>query len=346
MKSKHLHLFAALCFCAALACSCRSEIVDLPRAHRDSSVEAAIDSFIVATQNLKSDAPDAHIDVHSVMLLKHGKVIGSRWLNGADENTPHIMYSVSKTFTTVALGFATADSLLSVGDRVIDFFPELVPDSLSANLEAMRVWDLLTMTCGQSREPAHLRDSLHWVKEFLKYPVEHEPGTFFKYNSAGTYMVSAIVQKVTGEKINDYLTPRLWEPLHIEKPVWEESPEGINCGGWGLWLKTEDMAKLGQLLLQRGEWNGRQILSPEWVEQMTSYKVSTKRPEDQRPDWTAGYCWFMWRCTHNGVRADGQDGQYIIVLPEQDAVIILTSDSSEYQPYMDIVWRWLLPAVE
>lgn len=326
---------------AATLCGCARD-GSLPRADYDADVEAAVDAFIEATRTMPQD-PD-FIELHSVMLVKHGEVLAERWLNGASPDSAHVMHSVSKTFTAVALGLAVDDGLLSVDDRVIDFFPDKLPAEVSDNLSQMTVRDLLTMTCGQHREPASVRTSgVDWVEGFLAAPVEHEPGTFFAYNSLGTYMVSAIIQKLTGQKVVDLLYDRVYKPLHINRLYWEESPQGINCGGWGLYARTEDMAKLGQLLLNGGEWNGERILSEEWVSEMTSIQVDNWRATDPRPDWTSGYCYFMWHCANDSVRADGSNGQYIIIFPERDAEIVLTTDTQLYQPYLDLVWEYLAP---
>ena len=328
---------------ASLAlCSCGGGD-SLPRAAADEAVEAAVDAFVAATEQVEE--PN-HITLHSIMLLRHGEVIAERWMNGAAPEIPHVMHSVSKTFTSAAVGFAIDEGLLSVDDKVVDFFPDKLPEVVDSNLAAMTVRHLMTMTCGQRREPAEVRGGDgDWVSGFLAAPVEFAPGEWFAYNSLGTYMVSAILQKVTGQKLVDYLDTRLFQPLGIERPQWDESPQGINCGGWGLWLKTEDMAKMGQLLLDGGKWHGRQLLPEGWASEMTTFKVPTDRPNDTRADWTAGYCYFMWVCTHGGVRADGSEGQYVIVLPEKDAVIVLTTDSTLYQPYLDMVWEHLHPVL-
>ena len=229
---------------------------------------------------------------------------------------------------------------MALTDKIVSFFPDKLPKEQSDNLKAMTVRDLLTMSCGHDVEPS-FRDAKpdqDWVTVFLAHPVVHEPGTFYLYNSLGTYVLSAIVQKVTGEKVVDYLTPRLFEPLHIDKPKWEESPQGINCGGWGLWLKTEDLAKMGQLLLQKGEWNGRQLIPAEWVAEMSKKQVESINPGTrteeaegkgmsvETSDWMQGYGYQMWRCRPGCFRADGARGQYIIVVPERNAVIAITSD--------------------
>ena len=177
------------------------------------------------------------------------------------------------------------------------------------------------------------------------------PGTQFMYNSSATYMLSAIVQQVTGQKILDYLQPRLLEPLGIQGATWETCPRGINVGGWGLSVPTEGLAKVGQLYLQKGFWQGRQILPPQWVEEATTFKIQQpapakpSRPNDQN-DWLQGYCYQFWRCRHNAFRGDGAFGQYMIVLPEQDAVVAITAETSDMQGELDLVWEHLLPAMK
>lgn len=331
-----LHIILAIAVCSLVA-GCR-----------DKAAEQAIDSFIEATKAAYNG--NDSIEVHSIMLLQHGKVRAESYLNGGSPDSAHIMHSVSKTLTAIATGIAIDQGLLSLDEKVVDIFPDKLPEEVSDNLAAMTVRDLMTMTCGQEREASAVRrDTADWVKGFLAAEVPHEPGTYFAYNSLGTYMVSAILQQKTGMKTVDYLDKHLFKPLGIEKPVWEESPQGINCGGWGMYLKTSDMARIGQLLLNGGTWMSRRIVSEEWVKEMTSYKVSTDRPYDKRADWTQGYCYFMWVCSCGGqtagVRADGSDGQYIVLLPEKDAVIVLTSQSTLYQPYLDIVWEYLLPVL-
>ena len=167
-------------------------------------------------------------------------------------------------------------------------------------------------------------------------------------------MLSAIVQKVTGDKLVDYLYPRLFRPLGIVNVKWQESPEGINCGGWGLYLKTEDLAKMGQLFLQKGKWNSKQLLPESWIEEATTSKIASlpsgMRPENltmkpQDSDWLQGYGYQMWRCRHNGFRADGAAGQYIIVLPEKDAVIVTTANINDMQAEINLIWKHILPAL-
>lgn len=287
---------------------------------------------------------------HSIMILRHGKVIAEGWWNPYTPDLKHTMYSTSKSFTSTAIGFAVSENRLSLSDKVISFFPKDLPDTISTNLAAMTVKDLLTMSAGQEPDPTFstvTRDS-NWVKSFLATPVKHKPGSKFLYNSLATYMLSAIIQKVTGEKVIDYLKPRLFEPLKIEEIDWEVDPRGINTGGWGLRIKTEDMAKFGQLYLQKGKWNDIQVIPAEWVEEATSFKIDQapglSQARKDSSDWMQGYCYQFWRCRNNAYRADGAYGQYIIILPEQDAVIAITGESPDMQDQINLVWEYLLPA--
>ena len=185
------------------------------------------------------------------MLRRHGAIVAEAWWAPYNPESPHLLWSLSKSFTSTAIGMAQDEGLLSINDLVISFFPEDLPEEPSAHLKAMRIRDLLRMNTGQAVEPGFRNmDTDNWAKAFLAHKVDFKPGTHFLYNSMATYMCSAIIQKVTGKTTLDYLTPRLFEPLGIENPTWETCPMGINVGGWGLSVRTEDISKLGQLYLQ------------------------------------------------------------------------------------------------
>ena len=156
-------------------------------------------------------------------------------------------------------------------------------------------------------------------------------------------MCSAIIQKVSGETLLDYLTPRLFEPLGIENPSWETDPDGINTGGWGLSITTEDISKFGQLYLQKGVWKGKQLVSEEWVEEAT--KLQSSNGSNPESDWDQGYGYQFWRCRHNLYRGDGAFGQFCIVMPDQDAVLAITSGTGDMQKVMSLAWKHLLPAM-
>ena len=297
-------------------------------------------------------------ELHSLMIVRHGKVIAEQWFGDNAPDKLHPLWSVSKTFTATAIGFAVSENRLKVTDKVISFFPDKLPPNISPYLKELEIKHLLTMSVGHDANKAgeaRRGVNVDWVQSFLSVPIEYKPGTEFMYNSMATYMLSAIIQKVTGEKVIDYLTPRLFRPLGINGITWDESPQGINTGGWGLSVKTEDMAKLGQFFLQKGKWNGKQLLPESWIDEATTSHIAslpagTKRenlkikPADS--DWLQGYGYQMWRCRHNGVRADGANGQYIIILPEKDAVIAVTANVSDMQAEINLIWEYLLPALE
>lgn len=283
--------------------------------------------------------------LHSLILLRHGHVVAQGWWSPYRAECPHKLYSLTKSFTSTAVGFAVSEGRLSVDDFVLSFFPQDAPAEPSPNLAAMRVRHLLTMNTGQAQEPSgELMSRPDWVRAFLEQPVEHEPGTHFLYNSAASYMLSAIVQQVTGMTALDYLQSRLFDPLGIEKPVWSTCPRGINTGGWGLSLKTEDIARFGQLLLQKGMWNGQRILPEAWIAEATAYQVPNG-PSDN-PDWEQGYGYQFWRCRHGLYRGDGAFGQFCIVMPEQDAVLAITAGVGDMQGVLNLVWEHLLPAMK
>ena len=283
--------------------------------------------------------------LHSFMLLRHGHVVAEGWWKPEAADKPHVLWSLTKSFTSTAVGLAVADGKLSVDDPVLKFFPEDAPAAPSDNLKAMRVRDLLSMSGGHEKEvKLTAADETPWVKAFLAHPVAFKPGEHFLYNTPGSHMLSAIVHKVTGQTELDYLKPRLFEPLGIENPEWAASPQGDSIGGYGLKLRTEDIAKFGQLYLQKGQWNGKQILPAAWVEQATSKQVSNGT--DPTKDWNQGYCFQFWRSRHNSYRGDGKDGQFCIVMPDQDTVIIITALTGDMQAELNVIWDKLLPAFQ
>ncbi|MDR1720207.1 MAG: beta-lactamase family protein [Dysgonamonadaceae bacterium] len=325
------------------ACNKDKAIGSLPRSipEKEGVSSEGILKFVEALEQSSGD------EFHSFILLRHGKVIAEGWWDPFKPELKQTIYSTSKTFTSTAIGFAVAENLLTVDDKVVSFFPDLLPDTVCPYLEQMTVKNLLSMATGQEYESSRKVDN--WEQAFLATPVKYEPGTVFSYNSMATYMLSAIIQKLTGQRVLDYLTPRLFEPLAIEGAEWELSPTGVNTGGWGLRIHTEDMAKLGQLYLQKGQWNGKQILPASWIAEATSAKILQK-PEisdEQRSidDWAQGYCYQIWRCRNNAFRADGAYGQYIIVMPDWDAVIAIQANVGNMQREINYVWDILLPAM-
>jgi CubicO group peptidase (beta-lactamase class C family) len=235
-----------------------------------------------------------------------------------------------------------------VDDKVLSFFPDDAPRTIHDNLASLRVRHLLTMTTGHDKDAtdATFRRRDHRAeKAFLSVPVPHAPGTRFVYNSAASYMLSAIVQKLTGQTVLDYVTPRILEPLGIKGACWDSYVNGVNFGGFGLSLRTEDIARFGQLYLDRGLWNGRRLLPESWIAEATARQVPNG--ENPSPDWVQGYGYQFWRCQPRGVyRGDGAFGQYCIVMPEQDAVMAITAGVGDMQAVLNSVWQKLLPGMD
>ncbi|NIK76683.1 CubicO group peptidase (beta-lactamase class C family) [Paenibacillus castaneae] len=301
---------------------------------------AAVIAFLNAVQ-------ERQLELHSLMLLRHGQVVAEGWWAPYASEIPHMLFSLSKSFTSTAIGIAASEGKLSLEDPIVSFFPDDAPAEIGPNLSIMRVRHLLMMGTGHDQDTTSTmrqNDDGNWAKVFLHIPVEHVPGTHFVYNSGATYMLSAILQKVTGQTLLEYLKPRLFEPLGIEGATWESCPQGINVGGWGLNVTTEDIAKFGQLYLQKGVWNDQRLLLESWVEEATSKQISNG--DGGASDWAQGYGYQFWRCRHGVYRGDGAFGQFCIVMPEQDAVLAMTSGTNDLQGVMDAVWNHLLPAME
>lgn len=294
---------------------------------------------------LINEADAKQFGLHGIMVLRHGQVVAEGWWAPYTANEPHMLFSLSKSFTSTAIGLAQAEGKLNIHDKLVSFFPEDVPAQPSENLKAMRLRDLLMMSTGQ--EKADVDAIKIWEKEttgqkqFLAAPVKQKPGTLFYYNSPATFMLSATLQKVTGQTVRDYLMPRLFEPLGIAQPEWDNDPRGVNIGASGLHLRLEDVAKFGQLLLQRGEWQGRRLIPAEWVDLATSRQTSNGSAPDG--DWDQGYGFQFWRCVPGFYRADGAFGQFCIVMPQHDTVVVINSGTKDMAGVMKMLWSKLLP---
>src|ERR1035438_8061182 len=334
-----MSLFAAG---AALSAAAADPSLKLPRSTPEEQgiSSAALLGFVQAAEQ-KIDA------LHSFILVRHGHVVAEGWWSPYAADEPHALFSLSKSFTSAAVGLAVADGKLSLEDTVLKFFPDEAPANPSKNLGSMRVCDLLRMCTGQRDEDLKgfpFQSKMDLVRVFLEIPVPDKPGSHFVYNTAATYMLSAIVQKVTGQTVLDYLRPRLFEPLGISGPTWDASAQGISLGGFGLSIRTEDIARFGQLYLQRGQWRGRQLIPAGWVDAATS--LQTSNGSDPASDWDQGYGYQFWRCRHGFYRGDGAFGQYCVVMPEFDAVIAITAGLTVLESVLNVVWDRILPAFE
>ncbi|WP_018752298.1 serine hydrolase domain-containing protein [Paenibacillus sanguinis] len=283
------------------------------------------------------------LNVLSIRVHQRGLLLG-HWDQNADER--RLQHSISKSFTCMAVGLAIAEGKLTLNTRLGDCFPaysELAPSSPYPPGE-LTLQHLLHMTSGHDSPPlwAEERASLQekdWVKHYLSLPLDRKPGETFTYSSGDTFMISAMVQAVVGEPVHDYLKPRLFDPLDIMNVQWDTSPLGVTLGCSGLWISCEELSRFGQLLLQRGQWQGVQLIPAAWVDAVTRKQVNTVGTRD----WGVGYGSQFWRCTHNAYRADGMFGQFCIVLPDKDSVIAINSQEEDMQGILEAVWSEIWP---
>lgn len=364
MKKALIFLAAAL-----LAACSGNNTSSLPRGKASEELQAGFEVVLDSVKASASEPIDYMrlVNLHSLLVLKDGEIVIEKYFPSWPQDKPHPMFSVSKTFTAAAVGIAISEGRMKLTDKVADYFPDKVVED---NPCYATVEDLLSMSGGHDTDPTmdvlefdlkNLQSSIKKGKEdlaqvFFSHPFVHQPGTFNCYNSLGTYLLSAIITKLSGQTLLDYLTPRLFEPLGIEKPTWDADDQGINYGGWGLRLVPEDMAKMGLLLLHEGNWKGRQLIPASWVKAMgTKHVESTPanvRIEDSericgRPDalndWRQGYGYQTWLNVPEGFRADGAGGQFILVLPEKKAVVVLTAWLSDAQKELDLIWNHIYP---
>ena len=331
VKAKRLRRFSVLLLSLSVAVLSHAQINDLERSTPEE--EGIPSEKIIAFFDSLMSFPNT--DIHSTMILRHGKVVAELYPEPFRAEYGHQLFSCSKTFTAAAVGLAIEDNRLRLDDRLASFFPEFLPDVVSEDLAAITVRDLLTMTSGFEVDTKMRTIHADWIRSYLNHPIVAQPGKRFAYDSIDTYLLSAIVQRVTGMKIIDYLKERIFVPMHITEAYWEESPEGISCGGWGLYLQPESMAKFGQLLLNEGQWEGKQLLPSSWVKEMTSAHVNDY------------YGYQMWMCDYPGAsRADGAYGQYIFIVPDKEMVIVITQcrkgDGTKQQNW---IWKDLLPSL-
>lgn len=297
---------------------------------------AAITRFIDAVE-------EQNLGLHSLMLLRHNKVVAEGWWAPYQPEYNHFLFSLSKSFTSTAVGFAVQEKRLTLDDAVLGFFPGKLPAPPCENMRKMKVRHLIGMCTGHTVEP-QMGMSEDWAYDFLSSYVPLEPGSKFLYNTFATYMLSVIVQTVTGQKVSEYLKPRLLEPLGIGNVWWETCPKGYETGGFGFNIKTEDIAKFGTFLLNRGAYEGKQLLDSAWIDEATAWHIYNG--PNHNPDWEQGYGYQFWRCQPEGVyRGDGAFGQYCIVMPRQDAVLAVQSGMDDMQPMLTLVWDILLPAM-
>jgi len=350
MKVRSLHFRPLLTFllsCAFIIGYCQTAqspytfIDGLPRSTPE---EQGVPSKTIAT--FFQQVAEKGYDVHGLMMLRHGKVIAEHWWAPYAPQYQHAMYSATKTFTGAAVGFAVQEGLLKIEDKVTSFFPDMLPETISPELSKLTVKHLLTMSVGHaSTQYAGSGDSQ--VRSFLAAKFAYEPGTSFAYNISASHMLSHIITKVSGVSLYEFLKPRLLDPLGIEDVVWEMDNDGYNMGNGGTHMKTSDLAKMGLFIMNKGKWNGKQLLNPAWIEAATKPQIL------QHPEWTAeqienatedgsqGYGYQMWMGRHHSFRAIGGQNQLIMMIPEYDFILVCHSQIGDEAGFNKLIYDML-----
>ena len=298
------------------------------------------------------------LEHHAIWVLRHGRVACKLAYAPYDDHTPHMLFSLSKSFCSAAAGFAVAEGLLHWDTRLIDVLPEKFPANPSEWLRSITLHHLLTMGSGLKPESDNVGGD-DWASAVLACDCDHAPGTHFHYNSHGTYLVSCMVQKVTGMTIRDYLTPRLFAPLGMMKPDgsapdWDCCPAGVNVGGWGLWLSCQQLAPFGQCLLQKGVWDGKQVLPREWLDRATVQQIDNGNGDHTNEnDWNQGYGYQFWMCRGDETsgftpryRGDGMYSQFVIVDEKRDMVVCCVSGVGDIGKALELIYDHLFAAAD
>lgn len=340
---KRILISAMAVICMAACSNNKAGSNALPRAERTDINTANFDSMFVWMDTRATD------ELHTVMVVKDDAVIYERYATGHDAEELHICWSASKTFTAIGVGFAAQDGLLDVNDKVIRYFSdEELPAERSEWLEELTIKDLLIMSSGFSEDKLGraglLMEDIN-ARIQLIVPLDFEPGSRFKYNSMNTYLCADIVQRVTGMKLVDYLKDKLFDPIGIapETYLWDETKAGVNFGGWGLHITAESLAKAGLFMLHRGVWNGTRLLQDSWFDEAMSPQIIQGGGEiDPTNDWNCGYGYQMWACQRPGAyRFDGAWGQFCVVAPEKNAVIVLFAHARNTAQILRDCWKYV-----
>ncbi|MEI6577994.1 MAG: serine hydrolase [Eubacteriales bacterium] len=298
----------------------------------------------VSSQGVAEFIEDLHannIEMHSIMILRHGKVAFECWREPYGPDIPHTMYSVSKSITSTAIGFAVDEGLVSLDTKVIDIFPEFKPAKKDKNLEILTVYHLLTMTSGKDISLISNRVKNQWIKDFFDAKWSYTPGESWSYINENTYMLSAIISRVTGMPMVNYLMPRLFEPLGIDRiPFSEKDGNGVNTGGWGFFLTTEEFAKFILCYQYGGVFNGKKVIPVDWAKEAVKKQVDNHRFRDNEADTISGYGYQFWRNGYpDSYRADGMFSQFGMIFEKLDAALVVTSCEMNEQKTKECIWR-------
>jgi len=295
---------------------------------------------------------DKGIECHSLMVVRRGHVVAEGWWAPYSADRPHLLYSLTKSFTAMAVGLAVGDGLLSVDDLVVEVLPDGIPDDIPAQARRLTVHHLLSMTAGHDADtlgPAWELEPGDLVRGFLRMPFAAPEGTLHTYDNATTFVLARMVERVTGRPLAEYLDERLFAPMGIAPAEWDRVSSGAAFGFHGLHLTTEAVAAFGELLRCGGRWGGAQLIPEEWVERATSKHIDSRHyADDTGADYLAGYGYQIWRSRH-GFHGNGAFGQHCIVVPSDELVVVVTSAQHEVrqaQDVLDAVWDCLLPGLD
>ncbi|GAA3011905.1 serine hydrolase [Streptosporangium longisporum] len=288
-------------------------------------------------------------ECHSIMIVHRGHVVAEGWWAPYSAGRPHLLYSLTKSFTAIATGLAIADGVLSLEDRVVDVLPEHVPAGISPQARRLNVHHLLSMTTGHrgdSLDEAWRLEPGDLVKGFLRVPFPDPEGTRHAYDNATTFVLARMVERVTGRGLPELLQERLFGPMGIEHAEWDRVASGAAFGFHGLHLTTEAVAAFGELLLREGMWGGRRLVPREWVRLATGRHVDTRQVEgwSENPDTLCGYGYQFWMSRH-GYRGDGAFGQLCVVVPEHELVVAVTAALTQGESILGPLWECLLPGL-
>ncbi|MFC7380676.1 serine hydrolase domain-containing protein [Sphaerisporangium rhizosphaerae] len=290
------------------------------------------------------------VECHSIMVVRHGHVVAEGWWAPYSAERPHLLYSLTKSFTAIAVGLAIGDGLLSLDDRVVDVLPDHVPAGISEQGRRLTVHHLLSMTTGRrtdSLAEAWRLEPGDLVKGFLRVPFTEPEGTRHAYDNATTFVLARMVERVTGRGLPELLDERLFTPMGVEHAEWDRVASGAAFGFHGLHLTTEAVAAFGELLLRGGLWGDRRLVPHEWVELATRRHIDTLPFEDGSgdADYLRGYGYQFWVSRH-GYHGDGSFGQLCVVVPSHDLVVAVTGAHRQAQVILDAIWECLLPGMD
>ena len=288
--------------------------------------------------NFINTARSKNIELHSFIMLREGKVFAEGYYKPYTPTTLQTVYSLSKSFTSFAIGLAIDDGVLKLTDKVVSFFPELEYNHENGYMEQMTIKNLLSMSTGQESELAFNNYS---AEAFLKNAPHEASGQVFRYNTSATYMLSVIL-KTKGIDLESFLYERLLKHLGIEGLRWQRCPQGICLGGYGFSLIPECIAKFGQLLLNKGMWEGKRLISEAYINEASSKIIRNSDDESQPNDWAQGYGYQFWQCRYNSFRGDGMYGQLCVVSPDKKAVFAATSYCNDIQGILNVYYETIL----